>query len=478
MAENALSTLFGDIADSIRSKTGGTDTMKPAEFPEQIRSIESSNVIDNVEIALDFSNGDLTERLPEGYSANSVTIFKPDTLVAENIAEGVTIAGIVGTHKGGSGGSVEGTATVTFCNYDGSVLYTRLVFIGDDCASPVTQSKLDTPTRASDVQYNYTFSGWSATKGGSASSTVLKNITADKTVYAAYTTSLVYYTVRFYDGATLMKESTVAYGATATPPDTTKEGYGFIGWTPSDLTITADTDFYGTWEEQHVDANGQITDSWETIIASIDNGNYKSYYSVGNYKPLDTGADGIVNMQIVAFDLDIKADGSGNAPITWIAKELLVNQKAHGAYAQCQYWSKSKIRTYLNETVKSNLPSCVQNAIVSVEKISRGYDTTNSNFINETTTDMLWIPSVYELEGKNYEAAGVHYTYTATNTNPVYRASTYTNKPKPIIGTDTNVTWFARSINSKWNGYIFDSTGRVSNSDYSSAKGVCLGFCT
>lgn len=62
------------------------------------------NIIDNVEVALDFSNGDMTETLPEGYSANSVTIFKPDTLIAENIAEGVTIAGIVGTHKGGGGG--------------------------------------------------------------------------------------------------------------------------------------------------------------------------------------------------------------------------------------------------------------------------------------------------------------------------------------------------------------------------------------
>lgn len=209
------------------------------------------NIIEHIEIALDFSNGDLTERLPEGYSANSVTIFKPDTLIPENIAKDVNIAGIVGTHEGG--GSVEGTATVTFCNYDGSVLYTRLVFIGDDCASPVTQGKLDTPTRASDVQYNYTFSGWSATQGGSASSTVLNNITADKTVYAAYTTSLVYYTVRFYDGDTLMQESQVGYGQTATPPSTMKSGYTFISWSidgvvTTDFTITKNTDIYGLWE--------------------------------------------------------------------------------------------------------------------------------------------------------------------------------------------------------------------------------------
>lgn len=104
MAENVLGTLFGDIAKAIRGKTGDTATMKPAEFPEQIRKISTSNVIDNVEVQLDFANGDQTERLPEGYSANSVTIFKPENLAPENIAEGINIAGIIGTHSGGGGG--------------------------------------------------------------------------------------------------------------------------------------------------------------------------------------------------------------------------------------------------------------------------------------------------------------------------------------------------------------------------------------
>lgn len=39
MADNVLGTLFQDIADAIRTKTGGTDTMVPAAFPENILSI-------------------------------------------------------------------------------------------------------------------------------------------------------------------------------------------------------------------------------------------------------------------------------------------------------------------------------------------------------------------------------------------------------------------------------------------------------
>lgn len=40
---NVLGNLFSDIADAIRAKTGGTDTMKPAEFPEQILSISGNS---------------------------------------------------------------------------------------------------------------------------------------------------------------------------------------------------------------------------------------------------------------------------------------------------------------------------------------------------------------------------------------------------------------------------------------------------
>jgi hypothetical protein len=40
MADNVLGTLFGDIANAIRSKTGDTAKMKPSEFPTKILGIE------------------------------------------------------------------------------------------------------------------------------------------------------------------------------------------------------------------------------------------------------------------------------------------------------------------------------------------------------------------------------------------------------------------------------------------------------
>lgn len=57
-------------------------------------------------VALDFSGGDMEVTPNEGEAFSKVTIPQPETLVAENIAEGIDIAGIIGTFAGGGGGNV------------------------------------------------------------------------------------------------------------------------------------------------------------------------------------------------------------------------------------------------------------------------------------------------------------------------------------------------------------------------------------
>lgn len=52
--------------------------------------------LDGVEIVPDFSVGDMQITVPEGYLARSAVVKRPDTLVPENVASGVNIAGIVG----------------------------------------------------------------------------------------------------------------------------------------------------------------------------------------------------------------------------------------------------------------------------------------------------------------------------------------------------------------------------------------------
>lgn len=50
----------------------------------------------------DFSAGDMAVDIQDGELVSELTIAKPETLIPENIAEGVNIAGILGTFVGGS----------------------------------------------------------------------------------------------------------------------------------------------------------------------------------------------------------------------------------------------------------------------------------------------------------------------------------------------------------------------------------------
>lgn len=101
-------TLTG-IADAIRAKSGSSDAIKVSDFATQIEEIEGSGGggAEEVEtsVALDFSGGDMEVTPNDGEAFSKVSIPKPSTLVAENIAEGIDIAGIVGTLA--SGGSIK-----------------------------------------------------------------------------------------------------------------------------------------------------------------------------------------------------------------------------------------------------------------------------------------------------------------------------------------------------------------------------------
>lgn len=110
-----------------------------------------------------------------------------------------------------------------------------------------------TPTKASTAQYNYTFMGWSTTKGSTTAETgVLSDITADKSLYAVFSQSLRTFTVYFYNGSTLLQTAeNVQYGGTATYTGEapTKDGFTFSGWQPSNVNITADTSCYAQFVE-------------------------------------------------------------------------------------------------------------------------------------------------------------------------------------------------------------------------------------
>ena len=139
--------------------------------------------------------------------------------------------------------------TVTFKDFDGTVLDTQTVTEGESAVAPAD------PQREADAQYTYTFSGWDQD---------FTNITGNLTVTATYTETVNKYTVTFkdYDGTVLSTQS-VAYGSAATAPaDPEREGYTFSGWDVSFDNITADTTVTAIYSDDTVYLRGSFND-WE-----------------------------------------------------------------------------------------------------------------------------------------------------------------------------------------------------------------------
>ena len=204
------------------------------------------------------------------------------------------------------------TATLTYYNYDGSsVLHTETITDGGD------GTYTGSPSRSSTAQYDYTFAGWALSANGSANSNALKNVTSDRPVYAAYTSTIRKYTVYFYNGSTLLQTvNDVPYGGSATytgSTPTSSDG-DFLGWNPKPTNITGNTSCYAQFQSPAPECT--ITDSWDDIFAAELDGTYKTKYAIGDTINLDVGSEGIVNAQIAAFDVE-------GAKIVWITEQPL-----------------------------------------------------------------------------------------------------------------------------------------------------------
>lgn len=217
-------------------------------------------------------------------------------------------------------------------------------------------------------------------------------------------------------------------------------------------------------EEGGVVVDGIIQDSWETIIASTQNGKYRDWYQIGDMKPLDLGTEGTVNMQIVAFDADELADGTGYAPITWISKELLATKhNMNSTNISTGGWPATAMREYLKSTIKPLIPTAMSNEIKEVTKYSADISSTDVSSIED-----VWIPSYWEIFGRpGFESRG-----------PVYASVFDADSRKKIaIGGTSASTWWLRSASLNTSFKTIVDTGAEGGSRASSNQGIALGFC-
>lgn len=132
--------------------------------------------------------------------------------------------------------------TVQFINYDGEVLHEGLMEYG---MLPVYNGA--TPVKASDAQYDYTFSGWDKK---------LEAVEDNVTYTATYKSQLRSYEIIFenYDGTVLYK-TTVKYGTTpkygSTEPTRESDfryNYTFIGWDPAIVPVTGEATYTAQYQ--------------------------------------------------------------------------------------------------------------------------------------------------------------------------------------------------------------------------------------
>ena len=130
--------------------------------------------------------------------------------------------------------------TVTFTDFDGTVLGTDRVPYGNDATSP------GDPTRE-----GYTFTGWSPS---------YNNVTGAMTVTAEYRINTFTVTFEDFDG-TVIDTQTVEWNTAATAPDDPeRDDYTFAGWdvpfdnVTEDITVTAQYEAVETVQEEDVPA--------------------------------------------------------------------------------------------------------------------------------------------------------------------------------------------------------------------------------
>ncbi|MBQ7646871.1 MAG: leucine-rich repeat protein, partial [Clostridia bacterium] len=149
--------------------------------------------------------------------------------------------------------------TVKFVDYDGKEILSAVYHYGDTVILP------ETPVRAADNTYTYTFENWSP---------AVTAVNGDATYTAVYKPTYIEYTIKFvnYDG-TVLNENTYHYGEAVTlPAEPSKSAdntytYSFDKWTPEVIAVNGDATYTATFEPTYIDYTVRFVDYDGTLLS-------------------------------------------------------------------------------------------------------------------------------------------------------------------------------------------------------------------
>lgn len=374
---------------------------------------------------------------------------------------------------------------VRFYN-ESTVVNTQWIKNGEDAIDPVKNNIIDTPTKVSTAQYDFTFSSWDGD---------YTNVTEARKIYATYSNTTRRYTVEFYNIENgveifLWKQEEVPYGSDAVDPVSsgriptpTKLGvedpakYDYTGWNPSYKDIQGNTKCYAMFRY-----NAYITDDWATIAANANNGTATTLYPIGARKEipvmLSDGIEHMVDVEIIAYNHDDLADGSGKAVLTFLCKDLpTFEHKMYNNQTNSGGWKDSDMRAFVNGEVFDGMPTELQNVIRPVSKISDGG--ANSKTL-VTTEDKCWVPSYDEVgfannRTDNLWGQGVRYADTFG-----YGSDGNVSRIKYLSDDYTSGRWWLRTSSYGSSSVLFlrvQNSGGVQTDGLWNSYPVAFGFC-
>lgn len=213
--------------------------------------------------------------------------------------------------------------------------------------------------------------------------------------------------------------------------------------------------------------------SWAEINEYAQMGVANQLFSVGDTKDVSVSGE-TLTFEIVGFNHDDLADGSGKAGITFGMKNLMGSTiKMNNSNTNSGSYAGSAMKTYVGTTFYNGMPAEVRNVIKSVKKVTGNSDGSSSWSGTRTDNFKTWLFSEAEVFGTKTYSVGNEGSKYARFTSNSLRSKKLSN------GTGSAYYWWLRSpsLGNSYNFCRVNDDGAVDNSGASSSDGVCVGFC-
>lgn len=385
--------------------------------------------------------------------------------------------------------------TLTFKDYDNTVLDTQVVEEGEDAENPVTRSykPIAVPTREPSVDTVYSFGGWDKP---------LTNVTTDNVINAVYTTTTRMYTVNFYNGSQLLQTSQVAARGSVYYDGTLyRENTVWTGWSNSTTNVTSDVDTYAVFEEPAVPeyakdlsqftylysedpADAEVSAyTMGQLYAICEAGRAADFFQIGAQLKLLPGAgstitDTSIIFRVFGYNHFKISDTNDFANVVFGMKGLLnAYRQMNSGNTNSGGFDSSAMKTWLNGTMLNNLSKPWQQLIKTVDVLASQGGTSHTIL---TSRCKLFLFSDAEV-GFNTSVSPYSLEVDANAATKQFPIFTDNNSriKKTANGTGSAGIWWLRSAtasdsSSFENVYI---TGSANNNVASDSYGVCFGFC-